>query len=176
MRRISKTEVRHSLEERQRLGIRIDRRVFAAVDASAALFLLTLADEDSFLSLVWQQSDGVRLLAPHGRSRTLRDVAQRMRGASSTFEMLASDLGRPKEEHDPDWFRVCAKINAAFDFDRFGWVTVVPANDSERRQTPDGSLYIYDGVHKTLVLSKRLVSGETLFRPVEALLVLPRPD
>ena len=176
MRQVSRTEVLHVLEERHRTGIHIDRRVFTAVDASTALFLVTLANEDSFLSLVWQQSDGVRLLAPHGRPRTLRDVAQRMREASSTFEMLASDLGRPKDEHDPDWFRVCAKINAAFDFDRFGWVTVVPANDSERRQTPDGSLYIYDGVHKTLVLSKRLVSGETLFRPVEALLVLPRPD
>ena len=99
-----------------------------------------------------------------------------MREASFTFEMLASDLGRPKEEHDPDWFRVCTKINATFDFDRFGWITVVPANDNERRQTPGGSLYVYDGVHKTLVLSKRLVSGESQFRPVEALLVLPRPD
>src|SRR2546425_12881700 len=144
MRRMSKTEVLHVLEERQRIGIHIDRRVFTAVDASAALFLLTLADEDSFLSLVWQQRDGVRLLAPHGQSRTLRDVAQRMRDASFTFEMLASDLGRPKGEHDSDWFRVCTEINAAFDFDRFGWVTVVPANDNERRQTPGGLLYIYD--------------------------------
>ena len=72
---MSKTEVLHVLEERQkRIGIHIDPRVFTAVDASVALFLLTLADEDSFLSLVWQQIDGVRLLAPHGQSRTLRDV------------------------------------------------------------------------------------------------------
>jgi hypothetical protein len=176
MRQISTTEVLHVLDERKRSGHHIDQRVYTAVAASAGLFLLTLADEASFLSLVWQQSDGVRLLVPRGRSRTLRDVAQRMIAESFTFERLASDLGRPKEEHDPEWFRVCTPINASFDLGRFGWVTVVPASDSERKESPGGSLYIFDGVHKTLVLSKRLVSGETQFRPVEALLILPRPD
>src|SRR5438552_17154191 len=119
MRQVSKTEVLHVLEERQRIGIHIDGRVFTAVDASAALFLLTLADEDSFLSLVWQQRGGVRLLAPHGQSRRLRDVAQRMREASFSFQMLAAYLGRRKEEYEAAWLRVSTEANDAVTFKRF---------------------------------------------------------
>lgn len=58
---------------------------------------------------------------------------------------------------------------AAFDF-----VAVVPANDAEGYQSPGRTFYIYDGVHRTLVLSHRLLSKQSSYHPVKALLITPR--
>ena len=80
----------------------------------------------------------------------------------------------PREEHDPDFFEKCVPINRCFDFRKFGWVAVVAATEQERDQSPLGSFYIYDGLHKTLVLAKRLLAGETTYQPIEALYLIPR--
>jgi hypothetical protein len=120
------------------------------------------------------QRERYRELAPHGEPRTLRDVARRLRQRGYTFVALSGDLGLSREEHDPAFFETCALIDRCFHYRRFGWVAVVAANDEERARSPLGSFYIFDGAHKSLVLAKRLVAGETTYRPVEALLLLPR--
>lgn len=176
MKQMSKDWTLQKIRERQKAGNHVDDRLVKAVKESEALFLLTLEDENSFLSLIWQEIDDTRLLTPPGESRTLRDIVHRMIDQSLTLEDLTSDLGKPEHSHKPEWFKKCLVINSDFDFNHFGWIAVVPAIDSERTQSPTGSFYIYDGVHKTLVLSKRLLSGETQFQPVEALLLLPRPN
>jgi hypothetical protein len=101
-------------------------------------------------------------------------VAQRLRQRGHTFEGLSGHPGLPREEHDPDFFRPCVPIDRQFDYRRFGWVAVVAANDEERTQSPLGSFYVFDGAHKSLVLAKRLLAGEAAYRPVEALLLVPR--
>jgi hypothetical protein len=98
----------------------------------------------------------------------------RLRQRGHTFEALAGDLGLPREEHNPEFFKPCVEIDSCFDWRRFGWVAVVAANDEDRRQSPLGSFYVFDGAHKSLVLAKRLLAGETAYRPVEALLLVPR--
>jgi hypothetical protein len=84
-------------------------------------------------------------------------------------------LERPPSVHNPGWFERCIEMDAAFEYERFGRVAVVLPTDSERRQSLFGSFYIYDGVHRTLVLAKRLLSGQIHFRPLIALMLVPRP-
>jgi hypothetical protein len=175
MREIQKDEVLSKLELMEFKGNHIDERLFRAVDKSENMFLITLKDSEYFLSLIWQEIDDSRLLTPKGESRILHDVAKRMLENYWTFEKLSSNLGLTKKQHNPKWFETCIEIDRDFDVDRFGWVTVVPANYNERNQSPKGKFYIYDGTHKTIVLSKRLLKKETEFQPIEALYILPRP-
>ena len=55
-----------------------------------------------------------------------------------------------------------------------GFISVVPANDKEREQTPSGSFYIYDGMHKSLVLAVKLLQKEIDYQKIELLYLLPR--
>jgi hypothetical protein len=176
MREVSKDEILREIREKEKSGDSVDTRLREAVSKSRALYRFNLDDRTSFLSLIWQESDGVRLLTPSGKPRTLADVGQRMMGNSLTFEKLANSLSLSTKEHNPEWFAPCRRIDIEFDFSRFGSVSVVPANDNERRQSPGGSFYIYDGVHRTIVLTKRLLSNEIEYRPVDILLLLPRPQ
>jgi hypothetical protein len=175
MRIIKKEEVKAKLELMESTDNHINKRLFKAVDKSKALFRITLKDSATFLSLILQEIDSSRLLTPKKESRILCDVINRMCENSWTFEKLSSNLGLPKQQHDPKWFRKCFEIDENFDFERFGWITIVSAKDSEQTQSPKGSFYIYDGTHKSLVLSKRLLQKETEFQPIEALYILPRP-
>jgi hypothetical protein len=174
MRRIAPDEARLFLEQHRQAGNKVDEKLMEEVGRQGQLYLLRLEDEGSFLSLVWYQGPRVRLLAPRGEPRTLRDVARRLRQPGDTFEALSGDLGLLREEHDPNFFKTCVPIDSRFDYRKFGWVAVVAASDEERAQSQLGSFYIYDGAHKALVLAKRLLAGETKYQSVEALLLVPR--
>jgi hypothetical protein len=173
MRAIGKEMARAQFNKWQDGGHHVDPRVFQAIEGAASLFLVTFEDSESYLSLIWQEIDGIRLLAT-GESRTLGDIAQRIVDQGVTFKMLATDLGKPDRIHDPDWFKPCVTVDKEFDFSKFGWLTIVPGTDSERRQSPKGSFYIHDGVHKSLVLAKRLLGDGIRFQSVQGLLILPR--
>jgi hypothetical protein len=62
----------------------------------------------------------------------------------------------------------------AFTFARFGLVAVTPLVPSELTDTPHGSYYLYDGLHRAIVLAKKILRGEVLYVPVDALLLEPR--
>jgi len=159
--------------DRLRGGHHVDERLLKEIE-HGQLFLFRIEDEDTFLSLIWQESDPARLLTPNGQPRTLRDVAERLVRAGYTFESLAKCMGLPRNQHHPEWFDKCVRIEAGFDHNQFGWVAVVAANDGERMQSPRGSFYLFDGMHKTLVLTKRLLKKEAVFQPIEALYLVPR--
>ncbi|MBA2227508.1 hypothetical protein [Thermogemmata fonticola] len=94
MRRIDASVVRDVLAERQHAGYRVNERLLTEVNRpEGELFLIQLEDEDSFLSLIWQESDPTRLLTPPGQPRTLRDVARRMieGGIRSRSSIATSD-------------------------------------------------------------------------------------
>lgn len=164
---LTKEETLQELDTRKKEGHHVDERVNEAINAAHKLILLTLVDTESFYSLIWQDIPKTKFLTPPGNPRTLHDVAQRLVGLKTTFNKLCADSS--------DWFVKCQEIDAKFSYSHLGWVIIVEPNNREKEQTPKGTYYIYDGVHKTLVLAKRLILGETFYRPVETLLILPRP-
>ncbi|MBI3153583.1 MAG: hypothetical protein HYZ21_15725 [Chloroflexi bacterium] len=174
MQRIEKEAAIAALANRQSLGLHVDSRLLEKIKSDCSLYLLQLKDEKSFLSLIWQEIDATRILTPTKEPRTLFDVATRLIKSGYTFEGLNKDLGLGRNQHQPEWFSSCITIDAEFDFTQFGWIALVAATDNERTQSPNGSFYIFDGVHKTLVLAKRLLTEETTFQPIEALFLAPR--
>jgi hypothetical protein len=176
MQHILKETVLQELDEKRSAGNHVDSRLFTAIAKARSLYIFPLRDKTSFLSLIWHEINESRLLTPKGLPRTLHDVSERMTANNWTFDKLSSNLGFPADQHKPEWFKKCLMINENFDYALFGRIAVVQANDNERKKSPAGSFYIYDGAHKSLVLSKLLLANEVEFKPVEALLILPRPD
>lgn len=176
MQHILKETALQELNDRRSAGNHVDSRLFTAIENARSLYIFPLRDKTSFLSLIWHERKESRLLTPEGLPRTLHDAAERMTSNNWTFENLSSNIGIPANQHQPEWFKECLTINANFDYALFGRIAVVQANDNERKQSPAGTFYIYDGTHKSLVLSKLLLANEVEFKPVEALLILPRPD
>ncbi len=176
MKPVSGPEVLARFSAREALGHHVDPRLIQAVKAPGNLFLFTLEDEKSFLSLIWQEIDPTRLLTPWGEPRTLGDVAGRMIEHSWTFSSLCRPMGLMPTLHDPTAFGSFEALDAGFDISKFDLIAVTPANDSEKRQSPSGTYYIYDGVHRALVLAHRVMSGQSKYQPVEALLLTPRRD
>jgi len=162
------------LEKNKKAGYNVDERLISEVEKPGSLYLLNIEDKDTFYSLIWHEIDATRILTPANRPRTLYDIANRIAENKYTFTQLAQNMGQQNSEHCPKWFKNCVLINAQFDFSKFGWITLVLANDQERRQSPEGTFYIYDGAHKTLVLAKKLLLGEIRYQPIEALLLVPR--
>jgi hypothetical protein len=111
---------------------------------------------------------------PRPTFRTLLDAARRLTQPEHTFEAMSGDLGLPREEYDRDFFKPCAAIDRRFGDRKFDWAAVVAANDEERTQSALGSFYVCDGAHKSLALARRLPAGETTYRPVETLHLVPR--
>jgi hypothetical protein len=174
MEAIAKDEALRRFASTRRSGEHVDERLFGAIRGSQALYKISLSDAESFHSLIWQERAETRLLTPRGQPRTMRDISCRLRHFGGLTN-LASTLDVPQNQHNPEWFRTCVLIDKAFDFSRFGWISIAQPTDGERHQSPAGSFYIYDGVHRTLVLAKRLLTGETDFKPISALLIVPRP-
>jgi hypothetical protein len=130
------------------------------------MHLWTLPTARELFSLVWQSIDQTRPIGPVGHSRTLRDCALRLSGFGWQFESLV--------QAGFSGFQTCVDIDAAFDYSKFGWIVVTPLNSRETDETPEGSYYIFDGVHKSIVLAKRLLRQEVEYTSVEALLLTPR--
>lgn len=160
-------------DEHMNSGHHIDSRLISEV-RTGNIFLFTIDDLDTFLSLIWQARDDSRLLTPANRSRTLRDVATRFVKSRFSFPRLASNPPLDRHNHDPTWFKQCVPIAESFSYGRFGFVAVTPANDHERADSPTGTYYIFDGAHKTLVLSVLLLTGAVMFQTVTAILLIPR--
>ncbi len=175
MRRISKDVALETLKRRQAAGNHVDQRLLEEVNRTESLYLLLLEDEYSYLSLIWQECDPARLLTPAGQPRTLHDVAIRLIESDRSFELLSQDLDLQRNQHQPEWFKECIPIDSEFSFERFGWIAIVMPTNNERDQSPSGSFYIFDGIHKSLVLAKKLLNQELTFQSIEALLLLPRP-
>ena len=153
----------------------LDPKVDEALGEARELYQVHLQDDERFLSLTWPEADGSRLLTPTDEGRTLGEVAARLLVNKWTFEKLTADLGLSPVEHDPDYFGKCRYMDDEFDYERFGTLMLAPVTDEEREQSPEGSFFIFDGVHRCLTLAKRLLAQEEDYRQVPALLMIPRP-
>jgi hypothetical protein len=163
---ISPAEARKILIARQTGGDHVDSRLLRELDAPGNLHLLTLKTSDEFLSLIWQSNNECRPLAPAGQSRTLYDCVLRLEQHGWSFRKLC-EAGYP-------WFEKCVGIDDSFDISRFHWVALTPCTNGELRESPRGNYYIFDGVHKTMVLAKKLIRNEVAYTPITTLLLTPR--
>lgn len=173
MKKISKEYAEEKLLQREKNGRRVDPRLKGEVK-TGDLFLITLDDAETFLSLIWHARSDSRLLTPTGQSRTLRDVAKRVIDNGYDFAKLSSVLEFKTDGHKPEWFRECKDIYDAFDINKFDWIALTPPTNDELKESPNGIFYIYDGCHKSLVLAVRLLEGKEDFKPLECLLLVPR--
>jgi len=153
----------------------VDPSVDGVVQGAEEIYLVRFQDAERFLALIWPEVDGSRILSLPEEPHTLRDVAHRMIYNSWTFEELTEDMGLPLGEHDPELFAKSRYLDENFDYGKFGILILAPSTEEEREQSPDGSFYIYDGFHRTLVLARRLLLEEESYQQVPAFLVIPRP-
>jgi hypothetical protein len=166
MNKVDARTVRSILDRHEASGFHVDDRLRSEVDKPGEMFWGILATREEFLRLVWQSSAATRPLTPVGEPRTLLDCARRLSTFGWEFQTLVQD--------GFEWFRPCVEIDEAFDYSKLGLVALTPLIESERRETSAGNYYIYDGVHKSIVLAKRLLRGETGYQPVQVLLLTPR--
>jgi hypothetical protein len=166
MKKVDAVTVRSILDRHEASGFHVDDRLRGEVYKPGEMFLDTLATREEFLRLVWQSIDDTRPLVPVGAPRTLSDCAQRLLQYGWKFQALL-DLGFK-------WFEKCVDIDVGFDYAKVGLVALTPLIEPERRETPAGSYYIYDGVHKSIVLAKRLLQRQTGYESVQVLLLTPR--
>lgn len=174
MKNVRQEDLIKRLIDFEQKGFHIDSRLMDEVKKGGYFYLIELPDKESFYSLIWQESDPARFLTPPGKSRCLLDVAQRFIENKYSFKQLSKSIGLPANQHNPKWFEKCIPIESDFHYEKFGLISIVSANDSERKQSPNGTFYIYDGIHKSLVLATKLVSKEIDYHKIEALLLIPR--
>jgi hypothetical protein len=153
----------------------VDRYVDGAVEDAKKIYHVRFQDDERFLSLIFPEMDGCRILTPPDESRTLRDVAHRILYNEWTFEDLVEDMGLAPKLHDPGMFAKSRYLDENFDYEKFGLLILAPSTEEEREQSPDGSFFIYDGFHRSLVLAKYLLEEEIDYQQVEGILVIPRP-
>ncbi len=93
-------------------------------------------------------------------------AARESRGPLSYYKSLVSD--------GHQWFQKCVVIDESFDLVKFGLIAITPLVADEQRGTPHGNYYVYDGAHKSIVLTKKLLRREMEYSPVDGLLLEPR--
>ena len=128
-------------------------------------YTLNLQDSESFLSLIWHSIPEARPLTPPSKPRSLGDCVRRLASIDRPFAQLVE--GYP-------WFKRCSLIDEGFCYARFGLLVLTCADENEKKETPRGSYYMYDGNHKGIVLAKKILRKELDYRPIEALLLKPR--
>lgn len=163
---ITPADARDALHEHEKRELHVDARVWHEVDCPGTVAVLTLETPDEFLSLIWQSGTATRPLAPEGEPRSLLDCAGRLAAVGWSFKALV--------ERGYGWFEKCVAIDRAFDRSKFGWIVVTPPVFSEINETPHGTIYVFDGVHKSIVLAKKLLRDELRWAPIEVLLLEPR--
>lgn len=134
-----------------------------------------LTSEKEFMSLVWHEIDGCRLITPPDSPRTMANVVDRLFEKDYSFEILSQDMGLCSKKHNPEWFHSCCEIYNNFCYIEFKskpiWLR--PLNHGEKDQSPQGTYYILDGCHRALVLAKLLQENKIRYEPFNPILILP---
>jgi len=171
---ISKKQALNELCRIGESGFHVESRVEKAIKQAETLYDGVLETRQEFLHLIWHEVDPSRILTPPREPRALEDVVQRMIEQNWDFTMLSKGEIHSEINYEPSWFKQCEKIDMNFDHERLDWVILVPAKPDEKEQSPDGTHYIYDGCHKTLVYAHRLLTDKDTYKPVRFLMVNPR--
>lgn len=176
MKRITMQEASDELQRHIDKGLHVGSRVLDEIKNIGSIFQFEIEDEETFLSLIWHEIDASRLFTPQGESRTLKDVAQRFIDNKISYSKLATNFGLPSDQHNPNWFSNCQKINDNFDYEEFGFIVLTPPTNEEVKQSSNGTFYIFDGSHKSFILATKLLKGELTFKSLNCFLLLPRRE
>ena len=175
-RSLSLFEARAEADELEGTGRCRARRVAEELAPTGDLALHTFGqhEREAFLDIAWQEIDDTRCLTPPVAPRTLRAVATRVHEDFGSFGAILAAEWRPTL--CPAWFESCARIEAeGFDWAKFRRPWLVPANEIEKRQSPNTEFYLWEGAHATIVLAVGLLFRSMDWRPVEAVVALRRP-
>jgi hypothetical protein len=162
---------------RARPGYKYDQADYL-VDQASYLFPLAISDETVFRNLIpctW-------VFAENERPRTLEWLVRQLRERKHTWGQLAA---KPPLVQKAEWYQQVQIIYDEFDWDRMGPVFVTPVKGWRRKgrtggdelePSPTASFSIVSGLHCSLAAMTRIEEKTRAFRPVEAILVLPRLD
>lgn len=132
-------------------------------------------DREEFMGLAWQEDNNTRHLTATLPSRTLAAVAEKILNDFGSFDgLLAADPIHG--QLNPKWFGKCAELSQAFDWQKWTKPWLVPAHANERRGSPDTTLYICEGVHRTMVVAVGLLNGSIAWVPMEVIEAEERLD
>lgn len=175
MQAVTRSEAQLIIDENRDQLEHVDRRLDFAVRQAGQIFAVKLLTIESFLSLLWTPDEGADWLAPGDAPHTLKDVAGRLLAGEHDFETLADGDPALPADHDPKFFIKFPYLDENFEFGRMGVLALAKLGDDEQRRSPRANFFIYDGLRRSLVLARRLLTGESSYQPVSALLVIPRP-
>jgi hypothetical protein len=171
---IEKEELKQTL--RMRPGYKYDQADYL-IDQASYLFPLAIYDEQVFRNLIpltW-------VFAENERPGTLERLVSELLRRSLTWGQVAAT----PPVHKAEWYQRVQALYDDFDWDRMGPVFVTPAKGRRRNgriegdelgPSPTASFSIASGLHCSLAAMTRIEEKSTVFRPVEAVLVLPRVD
>ena len=133
---------------------RVRARCVADRLAGSGKLWVSRLDREEFMDLAWQEDDNTRHLTATLPSRTLAAVAERILDDFGSFDgLLAAD---PVSGHlNPEWFRKCAELSQVFDWQQWTKPWLVPAQWNERQGSRRTTLYVCEGVHRTIVVGRR---------------------
>jgi hypothetical protein len=162
---------------RARLGYKYDQTDYL-IDQASYLFPLEICQEKVFRNLIpctW-------VFTENERPRTLERLIRQLRERNLTWEQLAIT---PLPVQKGEWYQRVQMLYDQFDWRKMGPVFVTPVKGrrlmgrdegDELERSPTASFSIVSGLHCSLAAMTRIEDKATLFRPVEAILVLPRVD
>jgi len=103
-------------------------------------------------------------------------VVDRLKRYRVGLEELAQARARPDITRNVEWFHPCVDLLRNFDWDRFEGrgsgteaIHVRTPNVVERSECPDGTWYVQEGVHRTLVAAVLLCQRSIPWRPFTVL-------
>jgi hypothetical protein len=142
--------------------------------ASDGKLWLCRLDMAEFLAIAWQEDNNTRYVTTAAPKRTLGAVGEQIRVGFGGFEGLIARSAIPGQLK-PEWFRKCADVSANFDWLKWTKPWLVPAKGSERRNSQETTLYVCEGVHRTIALAVGLLNGSIEWSPVLAIIAEERP-
>ncbi len=168
-----KAELSNKLNELNNSGLHVNNKVIKAIKNAINIKKIMLS-EDEFFNLVWIQINGVRILSEKNKPRTLKDIVNKMNKNNYDFQFLASNQIFDQINHDLSWFEKCNNIYANFNFNKFKYLFLYSLNENERSSSPNGSYYLFDGNHKSLVYAKKIIDGDLKYKEIKAYMIEPR--
>lgn len=122
----------------------------------------TEIDQETFNNLVFIDIPKTRPFAVGNRS--LRNVTKKILSQYSTIDELFQ-LN--------DWFGRVGELYKTFDYEEFGYLLLrAPIYRTEKQQTPEGSLYLEGGNHRSLALSLKMNVDGFVYKPVKVVVLL----
>lgn len=141
-----------------------------------AFYEISIEDVESFNSLIWHCHRHTKLLTPGtlfgGKLYSLEDVTTRFFELSLSFKELYE--GKIKGDYLPGWFQPCINLEKNFDYKKMNPLILTNTSNGVRRQCPNGTFQIVDGVHRSLVLSVLIKRKMIQFEPLKAILIFPK--